>query len=148
MAIGGNSPDNSKYFNMQRPGVNAVGSYQVSGYPFVTGSMLSDDDLVKISFPGVVKSFTAACHTPTKYIKIYFKNPSDNAVINQAHNWLTVSGSSGATVAPTRETMDVKCNELYVVNDSGATIEFELQASVTGIDPSSMFTLSGSGINV
>ena len=41
------------------PGIGNVGSYQVSGYPYVTGSVrLNDGEEHKISFPRVAKSIT------------------------------------------------------------------------------------------
>ena len=37
MAIGGNNPDQSRYYNPAGPGINSVGSYQVSGTPVPDG---------------------------------------------------------------------------------------------------------------
>ena len=101
MSIGGNNPDQSRYYNPSGPGINSVGSFQVSGRPFLTGSVMANNSQLQINFPTVTKELHFSCHTPGKYI----------------------------------------------INDSGATIEFELHAALTGIPTTSMFALSGSGIN-
>ena len=35
-------------------GLRNVGSYQVSGHPFITGSLMATDEEVKVSFPYVL----------------------------------------------------------------------------------------------
>lgn len=142
MTIGGNNPDQSRYYNPAGPGINSVGSFQVSGRPFLTGTLLANNSSLQINFPTVTKELHFSCHTPAKYFKVYFENPSDNAVAMQAHNFAVCSGTiSGAL------DLNVKCDNLYIINDCGATIELELHAALTGIPTTSMFTLSGSGIN-
>ena len=142
MTIGGNSPDTSRYYSPSGPGINSVGSFQVSGRPFLTGTALANTEILQISFPSVTKDLNFVCHTADKYFRVYFDNPTTNPVSSQAKNFATVSGTAGGSVK-----LDVKCNHLFLVNDCGATVELELQASITGIPVTSMFTLTGSGIN-
>jgi len=41
------------YHTLTKPGIGHVGSFQVSGYPFLTGSSIADGGEVKIEFPRV-----------------------------------------------------------------------------------------------
>ena len=53
------SSDNTNYFRGyydQSPGITDVGSYQVSGYPWVTGSVILDGQEHEINFPSVTKA--------------------------------------------------------------------------------------------
>ena len=142
MSIGGNNPDTSRYWNPGGPGINSVGSYQVAGRPFVSGTLMNNNEIVKISFPNVTKEMHFSCHTPTKYFKVYFENPFTNAVALQAHNFAVVSGTISGSL-----NLNVKCDHVFLINDCGAAIELEVNASLTGIPTTSMFPLSGSGIN-
>jgi hypothetical protein len=142
MTIGGNSPDTSRYYSPSGPGINSVGSFQVSGRPFLTGTSLANNETLQINFPNVTKNIHFSCHTPAKYFRVYFDSPTANPVAYQAKNFTTVSGNISGAVD-----LEVKCDNLFLVNDCGATLELELRASITGIPVTSMFALSGSGIN-
>ena len=52
--------DQTKYNNpyVRSPGLNDVGSYLVSGKPFMTGSVVANSAEVQIDFPNVTKSIT------------------------------------------------------------------------------------------
>jgi len=142
MSIGGNNPDQSRYYNPSGPGINSVGSFQVSGRPYLTGTLLATNSSLQINFPTVTKELHFSCHTPGKYFKVYFDNPGTNPVSMQAHNFAVCSGTiSGAL------DLNIKCDNLFIINDCGSTIELELHAALTGIPTTSMFALSGSGIN-
>ena len=49
---------NASTNHIQRPGLRNVGSYQVSGWPYTTGSAVADTARYKVSFPYVTKSIT------------------------------------------------------------------------------------------
>jgi hypothetical protein len=43
--------------------------------------------------------------------------------------------------------MEVKCNHLYVTNDCGSALDYEIIGELTGIGVGQMFPLTGSGIS-
>ena len=128
--------------NVYGVGLRNVGSYQVSGMPFITGSTVPANDEVTVSFPYVTK-------------KVFVKNtkPSGNSKVLRVHFQATGSGNviSGKhfveLAAQESVTFDVKCSEIYLtVKLSGQTCDFQIYASLTNIPTKSMYTLTGSGI--
>ena len=124
-------------------GLRNVGSYQVSGHPFLTGSadMGSADTEVKISFPYVTKSVTVVCSASAdKAIKVHFTPDSGlSAHTIAGFHYLALNSNEDSF------TFDVKCKEVYITN-TDANAGFMLYASLTGIPTSSMYALTGSGI--
>jgi len=127
-----------------RTGINNVGSYQVSGRPFLTGSNITgsgtNNGEVKISFPSITKSFTVINRGATSLI-IHFDTRANTDVITN-HHYLTLSGTDDSFG------FDVKCKEVYLSSYLPSGIgSFELHGELTGIDQSEMHAMSGSGIN-
>ena len=123
-------------------GLRNVGSYQVSGHPYVTGSTVSNGAEHKVSFPYVSKTVTviASGSTGDPHIRVAFREvgaPSDHG--DERKHYITLD-SNGDSI-----TFDVKCTDLYI-SALNATSGFELYASLTNIDPSHMYELTGSGI--
>ena len=120
-------------------GLRNVGSYQVSGHPYVTGStdMGSADTEVKIQFPYVTKDVTIIA-SGSSIIKVHFNSNSDGNVLNGDH-FITLDSDEDSF------TFDVKCKEVYLTNVS-ANAAFQLYASLTNIDTSNMYNLTGSGL--
>jgi hypothetical protein len=129
-----------------RSGLRNVGSYQVSGHPFVTGSTIGENEQHTISFPYVTKKVTViASGSITEHIRIHFHaSGSENLV-----------GGPGSTVNGTFISLDthedsmefdVKCKELYISTPLAASGGYRVFASLTTIPTSSMFALSGSGV--
>ena len=151
MSAGTDSKTGQKIFGRYQAGLQNVGSYQVSGVPFITGS----DDLDTgtehaITFPTVTKSITVR-NPGTVDIRVHFAaaipaTPGDANVYTQNH-FLTVSGSA-ANLATTNELkLDCKCTELYISNaTSENNAVYRVYAELTGIARERMFTLTGSGI--
>lgn len=114
-------------------GLGNAASFQSSGSPFVTGSA-SLTGTMKIEFPTVTKSITF--HELTNNNVLYFYFHEDATELNKfcidttSHDHLPV-------------TIDVKCKEVFV---SGSGLDFRIYASLTGIDASKMYPLTGSGI--
>jgi len=128
-------------------GLRNVGSYQMSGHPFVTGSnnMGAVDTEWKISFPFVTKSITIISSgtfgaNPTEnQFKVHFNSNSDPGDVLDAAHFITLDSDEDSM------TFDVKCKEIYlttVTEGSG----FQLYASLTNIDTAHMYTLTGSGL--
>ena len=142
-------------------GLRNVGSYQISGTPWITGSADLDDGKVHmIELPFVSKSITVINTNATSGddLRIHFQSGSATAV--------TFPGSSGAqtiaaaddviahnhfiTVPPGNSslTLDVKCSKFYISqNSSNNNLKYQVFAELTQIPTSSMYHLTGSGIS-
>ena len=130
-------------------GLRNVGSYQISGHPFITGSadMGAAGAEHKIEFPFVAKSVTVvnSGSADTK-IRIYFNSTGSLGdggtgtpdVINGFHYVALNSNEDSFT-------FDAKCKEIYI-NNKDANAGFMLYASLTGIDSNHMYELTGSGL--
>ena len=118
-----------------RAGIGSAASYQVSGKPFVTGSKYALSSSQRIAFPTVTKEVTATVRsaTATDTMEIYFA--ADSPATNKFS--LKVGSELVNTV-----TFDVKCSEIYV--SSGQGVDWNIYASLTGIDIIQMPDLSGS----
>ena len=126
-------------------GLRNVGSYQVSGHPYITGStdMGSANTEHKISFPYVTKDVTVIASgtfgsTDENSIKIHFNSADDGDVLTGAH-FITLDSDEDSM------TFNVKCKEIYLTNVT-ANAGFQLYATLTNIDTSHMYDLTGSGL--
>lgn len=141
-----------------RNGLFNVGSYQVSGYPFVTGSNVNTanpgNGEVKIEFPSVVKNVTII-NTNTIELRVYFNASSsaDSWAQNGSLSYpagAPISGHHFITLENRKDsvTFDVKCRELYIAaTASGVAVgSFECWAELTGIGKEQMFALTGAGL--
>ena len=136
-------PEKNRKFTA--PGVYNVGSYQVSGIPYITGSAnLDNDGEHEINFPKVTKSVTVMNQSASP-IRIHFASQDTGQVEQGLHYWVLdhsyMSGSSNSF------TMNVKCKKLFISNKSGDdNLEYRVFAELTGIDDIEMFELTGAGI--
>ena len=125
-----------------KAGLHNVGSYQVSGVPYITGSTdLNPTTQDKITFPFVTRSVTVINHS-SDAIRVHF-NATGSATGN------VVSGLHYIELDSDEDSisMDVKCKEIYVSAPSGgAAREYRVIASLTQIVANSMFDLTGSGL--
>lgn len=126
-------------------GLRNVGSYQVSGHPYITGS----DDMGNagtehtVSFPFVTKNVTVIASgtygaAVENSIKVHFNPAADGSVIAGAH-YITLDSDEDSI------TFDVKCKNIYLTNVT-ANAGFQLFASLTNISTTSMYDLTGSGL--
>ena len=142
------------------PGLRSVGSYQISGHPFVTGSTNLDNGKVHgVFFPFVCRSFTVVNTNANsgEDIRVHFQSGSATSV--------QVPGDAGAqTIAATDDvilnfhyvtvpwsgssvTMNTRCTNIYISNGSGTSnLSYQVFAELTLIDRNSMYQLTGSGI--
>ena len=120
-------------------GLRNVGSYQVSGHPYITGStdMGSADTELKVEFPYVTKDVTIIA-SGSSVIKVHFNSDSDGRVLDGGH-FITLDSDEDSF------TFDVKCKEIYLTNVT-ANAAFQLYASLTNIDTVHMYNLTGSGL--
>ena len=138
--------------NIYSAGLRNVGSYQVSGTPFVTGShgLMTSEQEVKVEFPYITKAITVINSGSTSgQILIHFNTGIDHKDTSIATGAVTGSGHHYVTLTDKGDsvTFNVKCKEVYISSANG-TSGFELFAELTGIATGSMFALTGSGLTV
>ena len=143
-------------------GLRNVGSYQVSGQPFITGSENLDAGTVHlVQFDTVAKSFTVINNNSNsgEDIRVHFNSgsgvtavtvPGDagkqtiaaGADVYSGFHYVTIPAGNGSM------TFDVKCNKFYISNPPGATdnLKYQVLAELTNIPSSRMYHLTGSGI--
>jgi len=129
-------------------GLGSVGSYQVSGVPWITGSItLAAGVTDKLVFPTVAKSITvintdALEGTADVELQVHFnpiQQPSPSVVTGRHFIPLWADQQS--------ITINVKCKEIYITNADGANVgSYCVYAELTGIDQTQMFNLTGSGL--
>ncbi len=128
-----------------RAGIGAVGSYQVSGVPWITGSGaegLPSGAEHKIEFPTVAKSvlvmkFDAGVGAP---LRVSFNSTGSGNVVGGNHFYPLTTDRDAISFG-------VKCKEIYVSNSSSVeTSGYIVVAELTGISSDEMFSLTGSGL--
>ena len=121
-------------------GLRNVGSYQVAGHPFITGSLLATGQEVKVEFPTVAKSITIIASGSQANIRVHFNATGSGDVVGGKH-YISLDSDEDAL------TLGVKCREIFVSCISGGGDKgFELMAGLTGIPLQSMYVLTGSGL--
>lgn len=123
-------------------GLQNVGSYQVSGIPFLSGSItvVKDAAPIEIVFPSVTKRIIVSCVSGSNDVKVGF---SANGVQNSNHFTL----NSGTTVS-SRLTLDIKISSIFLYCNSGATNSLvNIAAELTNIDTNLLRDSGPSGSN-
>ena len=134
--------------NIYSTGLRNVGSYQISGTPWVTGSIVtgSSANEYKVSFPYVAKSLYISILADSggslsnqnmrmSLVSFYQNNAGSN------NHWIT--GFLGKTY-----TFTGKFKEFYFsLNNANHESAFEMVAELTNIPTSHMYTLTGSGVD-
>jgi hypothetical protein len=120
-----------------RAGLYNVGSYQVSGIPFVTASLTAPSSSatpLEVTFPSVTQKIHIYNYNASYGVKVGF---STNGVKNSQHYLLQHQDASGKNVY--NVDFRVKTNKLYLLgadagnNTSGIYIVAEL-TGITGYD--------------
>jgi len=137
------SPDTSAHFQgfyNRSPGLSSVGSYQIAGTPYITGSEIPMGDEVQIVFPNVTKSITIINKdAASDDIRVHFQSKDTARTLAGIH-YITLDSLN------TSLTMNIKCNSVYL-SAPGNAATFEMYAELTGIGEGVMFPLTGSGID-
>jgi len=127
-------------------GISSVGSYQVSGVPWITGSVaLAAGATDKLTFPTVAKSITIINTdgleaTADVELRVHFNALADGSVAAGKHFVPLWADQQSITI-------NVKCKELYITNADGSNVgSYCVYAELTGIDNTQMFNLTGSGL--
>ena len=135
--------DNYKYGS----GLSNVGSYQVSGKPFLTSSVVPASGAAAptftVSFPAVTKQIVLSNNSQTNNNDIrvaYAKNGVRDEIANY---FILHAAKDGVGYL----TLDAKCTEIYFMSDGSHTPEVSVHASLTGIDVERINNISPSGSN-
>ena len=110
--------------NVYGVGLRNVGSYQVAGTPYLTGSSIGAGE-TSYSFPNVTKKIIIE-NTGSYGLGFYFSASSDQQFILP----------NGKSVE-----IDVKCTEIYLSCSTGTG--FQLFAELTNIPTNKMYSLDG-----
>ena len=122
------------------PGLSNVGSYQVSGYPYITGSdALTSGSEHKISFPKVTRAVTVMNHSDQTLRFSFNASGSNSKRVQDGFHYVELDSDEDSM------TLNVKCKEIYVSSTAG-TVEDRGVAELTNIDTNSMGAISGSGL--
>jgi hypothetical protein len=128
-------------------GLRNVGSYQISGHPYVTGSRLATDDEVRVSFPFVTREFTVIASGSQgggagPSLRVHFNSLSDPGRVKAGNHFVTLQKDDQAF------TFHTKCSEVYIscAANGGGDGGFQLIANLTGIAATQMYALTGSGL--
>jgi hypothetical protein len=119
-------------YNIKSPGLGSVGSYQVSGKPFLSGSINVSTATagplgpLEISFPSVTRWIIINNHDTTNDVDVGFsKNGFDS------NNFFTVSSDTNDRANMMTQRMELKVSKLYI---TGAATQVDVIAGLTGID--------------
>ena len=130
--------------NIYTAGLNHVGSYQVSGKPYLSGSNMPGDQTTSLNFqfPSVSKSITVKsnyAHSTRVHFAPYQAGVSPfvkGATTN--NNFVTIAAGGS-------QTFDVKCKEIFIssTNNAAGTTNDDVQiyAELTTIPTERMFSL-------
>ena len=112
--------DTNLYYGV---GLNNVGSYQMSGMPFVSGSIevpISASAAYEVvKFPRVTKSITVRNdNADGEVMRLAFTagGLKDRATTGEYKRYIKLSGSTSIT-------LDVRCTEVYLMGDTNVNID-------------------------
>ena len=91
-------------------GLRNVGSYQVSGHPFLTGALLAKGQEFQVDFPFVTKNFTVIVSGTAgtgPVLRVHFNTSSAGNVIG-GHHFITLEASRESV------TFDTKCTQVFI----------------------------------
>ena len=129
--------------NIYTAGLNNVGSYQVSGIPYATGSLTvpaSGSTPLKIEFPYVTQ-WVSIVNVNSKHLRVGF---SENGVKNGNFNYFLVHEDNH----PTWNMYNLKLTELYLLSDTNQAINnVSIAAGLTNIPTARIDNISPSGSN-
>ncbi len=128
--------------NVAKPGLGSVGSYQVSGTPFITSSVLLGNQEVHVAFPNVTQEFTIFTNKENVYLT-FLATGSDAGVLAGGHRVMIIPTGSGASP----HTFRTKCKDIFIHKSTANNADVAVFASLTGIETGMMFHLTGSGIS-
>ena len=142
------SPVRNQVSNVYSVGRSNVGSYQVSGRPFITGSNIETPENeiivnreISVVFPKITKSLTVWNWSTQAASKLRVTFASTGSMTNYPANGCYYELSPSEKI-----TLDVKCKKVYL-SAVGGNVLWKLYGSLTNIPAHLMYDLTGSGIS-
>ena len=136
-------------------GLRNVGSYQISGHPYLSGTTAHANNKTKrFQFNSVSRELTVFnLSSSNNELKVHFVSGSATGMDFSSTDTVTVDANSSALAglhfvplaAGESVTFIAKCKEIYVTNQGGASVDYRILADLTGIDNSQMYHVTGSG---
>ena len=106
-------------------GLGAVGSYQVSGKPFVTGS-LNATTIISVQFPSVTRWIQITNHDATSNLSCSF---SANGITATNNFFLLPTPVPTQNLYVSSGRLELKCSEMFFLGSAN----FDIIAGLTGI---------------
>ena len=129
-------------YNHMKPGLFNVGSYQVSGVPWITGSVLTPGAQDRIRFPRTVRSVTVInTDASNDDLLVHFNATGSGRVVDGLH--FVALNSNNDSVS-----FGVKCREIFVSAPAtnGGNTSYTAIGELSNIPSDQMFHLTGSGL--
>ena len=118
--ITGSDHSPGRYYSV---GLNNVGSYQMSGMPFISGSIQVPESASAtfevVRFPRVTKSITVRNdNADGQVMRLAFTagGLKDRATTGEYQRYIKLSGSTSIT-------LDVRCSEVYLMGDTDTDVD-------------------------
>lgn len=127
-------------------GLQNVGSYQVSGIPFVTGATapISSSTPIEITFPTVTQRIIVS-NLGLSDLRVGF---SANGVKN-TDNYFVVHSHNNGAASQIYENIDlkVKVSSIFLLSNGGSTTSVRIAAELTNIDSNLLVNSGPAGSN-
>ena len=123
--------------NVYTAGLNNVGSYQVSGIPFATGS-INATEATKVEFPYVTRWVQVFNHGGSAHCRVGF---SEEGV--EGTNYFRISPETGNEASQNSGRLEIKVTELWLSGASG----IDIVAGLTNIPVERVNNIGPSGNN-
>jgi len=136
--------------NWRTPGVNNVGSYQMAGLPYLSGTdALGAGEQDPHSFDPIAKSVTVINHG-AHALRISFAPTGSMNTPETTRHFITVSGAltPGGLTGSNQITLNGRMKDIYISNATAAqTVNYQIYAEITNIASGEMLTPTGSGVS-
>jgi len=139
--------------NVYSVGLRNVGSYQVSGQPYLSGAITTANLGSNVDgyyvFPTVTKKVIVSNEDSTNNAIVSFAPFLEGEVTNYSPDFTAGNSASGSgnwlfLSASTSIELDVKCKEIYVAPAQAVAVNFvTVYAELTGIKSGSMYSFNG-----
>jgi hypothetical protein len=116
-------------FEYAKPGIGNVGSYQISGVPFVTGTLTvpaNTASALEVAFPSVTKKVIVHLTKDKEQLRVGF---SANGVQDTNYFLLDTNGHGRTGFIE----LEVKCDKIFLLSNNGDTVTATVAAELTGI---------------
>tara|TARA_R110000824_G_scaffold1178_1_gene6310 strand:+ start:1507 stop:1926 length:420 start_codon:yes stop_codon:yes gene_type:complete len=126
-------------------GLRNVGSYQVSGQPYIkSDASLGSGSTDTINFPFVTQQVVVMNSGSASRIKVHFGD--DNFTGAAEEDWETKGNYIQLTSDGEAVTFNVKCKAIHITSDLAGS-GYQVHAALTNIGVDNMYPLTGSGID-